>query len=78
MSTVSAKLVVVGMFLDVPPPGSVYDRCDACGETIILGPESQRIIRDNEDVVKGCMPCVLVSQAEHGPPAAVRVAKDYR
>lgn len=66
------------MFLDEPPLGSITDICDSCRREIIVGPESQRVLREHPDAVKGCMPCVLAARARDQRAAVIRRAKDWR
>lgn len=58
--------IVVGMFLDVPPPGSKQFECEDCEREITLGPTQQKLMaaKPNHTFHKMCMPCVLLMQAE--------------
>lgn len=69
--------LIVGMFLDEPPPGSIESTCDNCGGTIILGPESQRVIATVADTAKVCPSC-LFRHLPQMAPTEVKRAKDYR
>lgn len=70
--------IVIGMFLDEPPPGSINDTCEACGADIIIGPKSQQVMAENPNVpfVKVCMPCGVGYAQRQDVMPEVHQAKD--
>lgn len=55
--------MVIGMFLDEPPPGSIASTCDLCEDPIIVGPDSQQVMKLRPDTVKVCADCALRGMA---------------
>lgn len=71
--------VIVGMFLDEPPPGSKYDTCRDCGDQIVIGPDQQRLMAERAEryvFVKVCMPCTTDGLSKAGVnPRVYRAAE---
>jgi len=60
MAPFADRSLIIGMFLDAPPPGSVTESCQGCATDVIIGPDSQRVAAQYPDkVAKVCMECAI-------------------